>query len=208
MPFRPFSGSLRTALPCAPSWPNQAPGGRPSRSSSAGRKPAPGNASFRADPGRCPRHGVLRRHQPPRPQAISGDVEIRGKCLRPSHRDVAQTESGALGRAEAPSRRRPNTAALRIVADDGTGGLERVAILGQIGEGLERLAEWVSKDEEDHQLQGGLARWSRRSMIGCNGLDTLCINFSRMTAVETLGKIFGTLRLARRPCHVIIDVQA
>ncbi|UHC16086.1 hypothetical protein LRS73_27015 [Methylobacterium currus] len=70
--------------------------------------------------------------------------EIHRKRLRPGNRDVAPTESGALKRAEAIARRMPCTAALRIVADDQTGELESVAILGQFGEVPEEFAEQVS----------------------------------------------------------------
>ncbi len=57
---------------------------------------------------------------------------------------MAPTESGALKRAEAIAKRMPGTAALRIVADDETGELESVAILGQFGEVPEDFAEQVS----------------------------------------------------------------
>jgi hypothetical protein len=72
--------------------------------------------------------------------------EIHRKKLRPGTRDVAPTESGALKRAEAIAGRMPGAAALKIVADDETGELESVAILGQFGEVPEDFAE---------QLQGG-----------------------------------------------------
>ncbi|TNC04333.1 hypothetical protein FF100_36665 [Methylobacterium terricola] len=70
--------------------------------------------------------------------------EIHRKRLRPGNRDVAPTESGALKRAEAIAGRMPGAAALRIVADDETGELESVAILGQFGEVPEDFAEQVS----------------------------------------------------------------
>lgn len=72
--------------------------------------------------------------------------EVHRKKLRPGTRDVAPTESGALKRAEAIAGRMPGAAALKIVADDETGELESVAILGQFGEVPEDFAE---------QLQGG-----------------------------------------------------
>ncbi|AWB20849.1 hypothetical protein DA075_07920 [Methylobacterium currus] len=70
--------------------------------------------------------------------------EIHRKRLRPGNRDVAPTENGALKRAEAIAGRMPGAAALRIVADDETGELESVAILGQFGEVPEDFAEQVS----------------------------------------------------------------
>ncbi|KMO40814.1 hypothetical protein VQ02_07055 [Methylobacterium variabile] len=72
--------------------------------------------------------------------------ELHRKRLRPGARDVAPTESGALKRAEAIAGRMPGAAALRIVADDETGELESVAILGQFGEIPDDFAE---------SLQGG-----------------------------------------------------
>ncbi|GJE00639.1 hypothetical protein [Methylobacterium isbiliense] len=67
--------------------------------------------------------------------------EVHRKKLRPGQRDVAPTESGALKRAEAIAGRTPGTAALRIVADDETGELESVTILGQFGEVPDDFAE-------------------------------------------------------------------
>ncbi|GJD99883.1 hypothetical protein [Methylobacterium isbiliense] len=72
--------------------------------------------------------------------------EVHRKKLRPGQRDVAPTESGALKRAEAVAARMPGAVALRIVADDETGELESVAILGQFGEVPDDFAE---------SLQGG-----------------------------------------------------
>ncbi|ACL59852.1 hypothetical protein [Methylobacterium nodulans] len=70
--------------------------------------------------------------------------EIHRKKLRPGTRDVAPTESGALKRAEAIAKRMPGTAALKIVADDETGELESVAIVGQFGEVPDDFAEMVA----------------------------------------------------------------
>ncbi|MCF4130186.1 hypothetical protein [Methylobacterium sp. SyP6R] len=70
--------------------------------------------------------------------------EINRKRLRPGSRDVAPTESEALNRAEAIARRVPGTAALRVVADDETGELQSVAILGQFGEVPEDCAKQAS----------------------------------------------------------------
>ena len=71
---------------------------------------------------------------------------IKRKRLVPGDREVSPTESGALKKAEAIAARLPGTAALRVVADDETGELEGVTILGQFGEVPEDLAE---------SLQGG-----------------------------------------------------
>ncbi|MBY0297428.1 MAG: hypothetical protein K2X71_15545 [Methylobacterium sp.] len=67
--------------------------------------------------------------------------EVHRKKLRPGQRDVAPTESGALKRAEAIAGRQPGSAALRVVADDETGELESVAILGMFGEVPDDFAE-------------------------------------------------------------------
>jgi hypothetical protein len=48
--------------------------------------------------------------------------EIHRKRLRPGNRDVAPTENDALKRAEAIAGRMPGAAALRMMADDETGG--------------------------------------------------------------------------------------
>ncbi|RVU13193.1 hypothetical protein [Methylobacterium oryzihabitans] len=69
--------------------------------------------------------------------------EIHRKRLRPGLRDVAPTESGALKRAEAMAKRMPGTAALKIVADDETGELDSIAILGEFGQVPEDFAEQV-----------------------------------------------------------------
>jgi hypothetical protein len=70
--------------------------------------------------------------------------EVHRKRLRPGARDVAPTESGAVKRAEAIAGRMPGAAALRIVADDETGELESVTILGTFGEIPEDFAEQIS----------------------------------------------------------------
>ena len=71
---------------------------------------------------------------------------IKRKRLIPGDRELAPTEHGALKKAEAMSGRMPGTAALKVVADDETGELESVAILGQFGDVPEDFAE---------SLQGG-----------------------------------------------------
>ncbi|MFE1598161.1 hypothetical protein [Methylobacterium sp. ID0610] len=70
--------------------------------------------------------------------------EIHRKKLRPGTRDVAPTESGALKRAEAIAARMPGAAALKIVADDETGELDVVSILGRFGEIPEDFAEQIA----------------------------------------------------------------
>lgn len=60
--------------------------------------------------------------------------QIHRKRLRPARQEAAQTESGALKKAENLAKRVPGAAVLKIVADDETGELEGVTILGQWGE--------------------------------------------------------------------------
>lgn len=59
--------------------------------------------------------------------------ELHRNRLRPAHQEPAQSEFGALKKAEALAARMPGAAALRVVADDETGELEGVTILGQFG---------------------------------------------------------------------------
>ena len=66
---------------------------------------------------------------------------LKRKRLVPGDREVSPTESGALKKAEAMAGRLPGTAALRVMADDETGELEGVTILGQFGEVPEDFAE-------------------------------------------------------------------
>ena len=72
--------------------------------------------------------------------------EIHRKRLRPARQEPAQSESGALKKAENLAKRMPGAAAIKVVADDETGELEAATILGQWGEVPEDLAE---------SLQGG-----------------------------------------------------
>ena len=72
--------------------------------------------------------------------------EIHRKRLRPARQEAAQTEGGALKKAENLANRMPGAAALKAVADDETGELEGVTILGQWGEIPDGFAE---------SLQGG-----------------------------------------------------
>ncbi|MCB4802627.1 hypothetical protein [Methylobacterium brachiatum] len=66
---------------------------------------------------------------------------LHRKQLRPARQEPAQTESGALRKAENLPRRMPGVAALKVVADDETGELEDVTILGQWGEVSDDFAE-------------------------------------------------------------------
>lgn len=67
--------------------------------------------------------------------------KVARKRLVPGDREVAPTESGALKKAEAMAARLPGTAALKVVADDETGELEGVTILGQWGAVPDDFAE-------------------------------------------------------------------
>lgn len=75
----------------------------------------------------------------PIPQAVR-------KRLVPGDREVAHTESRALKKAEAMAARIPGAAALKVAADDETGEMKGVTILGQRGEAPDDFAE---------SLQGG-----------------------------------------------------
>lgn len=59
--------------------------------------------------------------------------ELHRKRLRPARQEPAQSEFGALKKAEALAARLPGAAALKVVADDETGELDSVVILGQFG---------------------------------------------------------------------------
>ena len=72
--------------------------------------------------------------------------ELHRKRLRPARQEPAQSESGAVKKAETLARRMPGAAALQVVADDETGELEGVTILGRWGEIPDDFAE---------SLQGG-----------------------------------------------------
>ena len=66
---------------------------------------------------------------------------LKRKRLIPGDRQVSQSGSGALKRAEAMASRMPGTAAIQVVADDETGELESATILGQFGEIPDDFAE-------------------------------------------------------------------
>ena len=67
--------------------------------------------------------------------------EMHRKRLRPARQEPAQSEFGALKKAEALAARLPGAAALKVIADDETGELESVTILGQFGEVPDDFAE-------------------------------------------------------------------
>lgn len=69
--------------------------------------------------------------------------EIHRKRLRPARQEVAQSESGAVKKAENLAKRMPGAAALKVVADDETGELEGVTILGKWGEVPEDFADSI-----------------------------------------------------------------
>lgn len=68
----------------------------------------------------------------------------RGRLV-PGSKEIAPSQHGALKKAEAQATRVPGAAALRVVADDETGELSAIEILGQFGEipddFADRLAE-------------------------------------------------------------------
>lgn len=72
--------------------------------------------------------------------------ELHRKRLRPARQESAQSESGAMKKAENLAKRMPGAAAVKVIADDETGELEAATILGQWGEVPEDFAE---------SLQGG-----------------------------------------------------
>ncbi|MCJ2063158.1 hypothetical protein MKK63_10600 [Methylobacterium sp. J-088] len=67
--------------------------------------------------------------------------ELHRKRLRPARQEPAQSEFGALKKAEALAGRLPGAVALKVVADDETGELDSVAILGQFGDVPDDFAE-------------------------------------------------------------------
>lgn len=67
--------------------------------------------------------------------------ELHRKRLRPTRQEPAQSEFGALKKAEALAARLPGAAALKVVADDETGELDSVTILGQFGDIPDDFAE-------------------------------------------------------------------
>ncbi|XYD09557.1 hypothetical protein R1A27_03020 [Methylobacterium sp. NMS12] len=67
--------------------------------------------------------------------------ELHRNRLRPARQEPAQSEFGALKKAEALAARMPGAAALKVVADDETGELEGVTILGQFGTVPDDFAE-------------------------------------------------------------------
>ena len=60
--------------------------------------------------------------------------ELRRHRLTPTRQEATATGSGALKRAEAMAARLPGTLALRVVADDETGEVEGLDVLGRFGD--------------------------------------------------------------------------
>ena len=67
--------------------------------------------------------------------------ELYRNRLRPARQEPAQSEFGALKKAEALAARMPGAAALKVVADDETGERDSVTILGQFGDIPDDFAE-------------------------------------------------------------------
>lgn len=67
--------------------------------------------------------------------------EMKRGRLVPTAKDAAPTQSAALKRAESLSGRLPGTAAICVTADDETGELHAVTILGTFGRVPDDFAE-------------------------------------------------------------------
>ena len=64
----------------------------------------------------------------------------RGRLV-PGAKDVAPTENGALKRAAAAVPRLPGAAAIKVVADDETGEVSAITVLGTFGDIPEDFVE-------------------------------------------------------------------
>lgn len=64
---------------------------------------------------------------------VQAFVLKRGRLV-PGAKDVAPTQNGALKRAETLANRMPGTAAISVVADDETGEVSAISILGTFGQ--------------------------------------------------------------------------
>lgn len=64
---------------------------------------------------------------------VQAFVMKRGRLV-PGTKDVAPTQNGALKRAEGLASRMPGTAAICVVADDETGEVSAISILGTFGQ--------------------------------------------------------------------------
>ena len=71
---------------------------------------------------------------------VQSFVMKRGRLVSGT-KDVAPTESGALKRAEAIATRVPGSAAIAVVADDETGEMAGISILGRFGQIPDDFAE-------------------------------------------------------------------
>ena len=76
--------------------------------------------------------------------SIPAKFQHKRKRLVPGAKEIAPTESGALKQPEAVARRLPGAAALKIVADDETGELESIAILGSFGDVPDDFADGLA----------------------------------------------------------------
>ena len=74
---------------------------------------------------------------------VQGFERKRGR-LGPGSKDVAPTASGALKRAEALANRLPGSSAICVVADDETGDVQTITILGQFGEVPDDFADMLT----------------------------------------------------------------
>lgn len=64
---------------------------------------------------------------------VQAFVIKRGRLV-PGAKEIAPTQNGALKRAEAQAARVPGTAAISVLADDETGEVSAVSILGTFGQ--------------------------------------------------------------------------
>ena len=115
--------------------------------------------------------------------------EIHRKRLRPARQEAAQTESGALKKAENLAKRMPGAAAMKVVADDETGKLEGVTILGQWGDVLEDFAESLQGGGTAY-VDGGRATSPTIRRMSCVRWHVACRNERRtMTLHNQIGDV-------------------
>lgn len=70
--------------------------------------------------------------------------ELKRKRLSPGRQDMAPTASGARKRAEGMAGRMPGAMALQVTADDETGEVDQILVLGRFGEVPEDFVEGLS----------------------------------------------------------------
>jgi hypothetical protein len=78
--------------------------------------------------------------------------EVHRKRLLPARQEPAHTESGTVKKAEKLAMRMPGAAALTVVADDETGELEGLMILGRWGEIPDDFADSLQGAEAQRSL--------------------------------------------------------